>query len=528
MIARTCPVCGTALTDGAPDAPCPVCLMKLGLESWSSRSAADPVNTPTELAGDRFDAPEIDALQPRLPHLELLELLGKGGMGAVYKARQTALDRLVAVKIINPRAAADPNFAERFSREARSLARLNHPHIVTVHDFGELPATDPGDPPLFYFVMEYVEGANLRELIRSKRLEPPQALGVIPAICDALQYAHDEGIVHRDIKPENILVDRKGRVKIADFGLAKLLGRGTQDVALTGAYQAMGTLHYMAPEQFERPLEVDHRADIYSLGVTLYELLTGELPLGRFAPPSQKVQVDVRLDEVVLKTLEREPGRRYQHASEVKTDLEMISGVSMAALGPMFGHEFRSKTMLFGLPLVHIASGVDPRTGRPRVAKGIIAIGDRAVGGVAIGGGAVGGIAIGGAAIGLVSLGGLSIGILTAIGGMAIGGLAFGGGALGPVAIGGMAIGWYAFGGEAFGMHVLSSTVQEPEALRFFESWAQNWSKWLMWLGIGMPLGGSVLAVLIWLALALQSRRDAQTLGASSTDRGLVRDSSKR
>lgn len=517
---RNCPVCGTALSEGAPEAPCPVCLMKLGLESWSSRAAADPVNTPTELATGRFIAPEIDALQPRMPQLELLELLGKGGMGAVYKARQTALDRLVAVKIINPRAAADPNFAERFSREARSLARLNHPHIVTVHDFGELPPTEPGEPPLFYFVMEYVEGANLRELMKSRRLEPSQALAVVPAICDALQYAHDEGVVHRDIKPENILVDRKGRVKIADFGLAKLLGRGTQDVALTGAYQAMGTLHYMAPEQFERPLEVDHRADIYSLGVTLYELLTGELPLGRFAPPSQKVQVDIRLDEVVLKTLEREPGRRYQRASDVKTELETISGMSTAAFRPQFGHEFRTKATLFGLPLVHIATGVDPRTGRPRVAKGIIAIGDRAVGGVAIGGGAVGGIAIGGAALGVVSLGGLSIGLLAAIGGMAIGGLAFGGGALGPVAIGGMAIGWYAFGGQAYGMHVLSSAVREPEALRFFESWAQNWSQWLTWLGIGMPLGGGLLAVLIWLAFTLQARRDETTTAQAGPPTG--------
>jgi hypothetical protein len=114
-------------------------------------------------------------------------------------------------------------------------------------------------------------------------------------------------------------------VKIADFGLAKLVGRGPTDVTLTADHQALGTLHYMAPEQMLRPQEVDHRADIYSLGVTLYEMLTGELPLGRFAPPSQKVQVDVRLDEVVLKALEREPERRYQHASDVKSDVESIA-----------------------------------------------------------------------------------------------------------------------------------------------------------------------------------------------------------
>ncbi|MCX5677435.1 MAG: protein kinase, partial [Planctomycetota bacterium] len=144
-------------------------------------------------------------------------------------------------------------------------------------------------------------------------------------ICEALQYAHEEGIVHRDIKPENILLDKKGRVKIADFGLAKLLGRGPADFTLTQPQQVMGTPHYMAPEQLEHPAEVDQRADIYSLGVVFYEMLTGELPLGRFAPPSQKVQVDVRLDEVVLKTLEKEPGRRYQQASQVRTDVETIA-----------------------------------------------------------------------------------------------------------------------------------------------------------------------------------------------------------
>ena len=136
--------------------------------------------------------------------------------------------------------------------------------------------------------------------------------------------------MHRDIKPENILLDRKGRVKIADFGLVKLMSRGEQPVGraactLTGSQQVMGTPHYMAPEQMERPQTVDHRADIYSLGVVFYEMLTGELPLGRFAPPSRKVSVDVRLDEVVLRSLEKEPERRYQQASEVKTDVERIA-----------------------------------------------------------------------------------------------------------------------------------------------------------------------------------------------------------
>ena len=170
--------------------------------------------------------------------------------------------------------------------------------------------------------------SNLRQLERAGKLSPREALQIVTQICEALQYAHDEGIVHRDIKPENVLLDKKGRVKIADFGLAKILGREPQDFHLTGAGQVMGTPHYMAPEQVEHPQAVDHRADIYSLGVVFYEILTGELPLGKFAPPSSRthgMQIDVRLDEVVLHALEKEPGRRYQHASEVKTDVETIA-----------------------------------------------------------------------------------------------------------------------------------------------------------------------------------------------------------
>jgi tRNA A-37 threonylcarbamoyl transferase component Bud32 len=257
-------------------------------------------------------------LAEHFPQLEVLELIGQGGMGAVYKARQTKLDRLVAVKVLPPEWGRDPAFAERFTREARALARLSHPHIVAIYEFGETAG-------LYYFVMEFVDGLNLRQLLQAGRLRPEEALTLIPQICEALQYAHEEGIVHRDIKPENVLLDRKGRVKIADFGLAKLLGGPRAEFTLTGSHQVMGTLDYMAPEQRQRPLATDHRADIYSLGVLFYEMLTGELPLGRFPPPSQKAPVDARLDEVVLRALESDPERRYQHASDVKTDVESIA-----------------------------------------------------------------------------------------------------------------------------------------------------------------------------------------------------------
>jgi tRNA A-37 threonylcarbamoyl transferase component Bud32 len=277
---------------------CPRCLMEIA-QSWSVGGAP---------AGEPPPPEELAAL---FPALEVGELLGRGGMGAVYKARHKELDRPVALKILPPEVYSDPTFAERFEREARTLARLDHPNVVRVYDAGRSGGR-------YYLVMELVDGVDLRQMIRAGRVEPREALAIVGQVCDALQYAHDQGVVHRDVKPENILVDRQGRVKIADFGLAKLLGREPGAYTLTRSDQAMGTLHYMAPEQVEHPLAVDHRADIYSLGVVFYELLTGELPLGRFQPPSAKVAVDVRLDDVVLRTLEKEPERRYQHASDVK------------------------------------------------------------------------------------------------------------------------------------------------------------------------------------------------------------------
>jgi serine/threonine protein kinase len=295
---------------------------------------------PTRTLGGagRFDPPTPERLAQSFPQLEILELIGQGGMGAVYTARQPSLDRTVALKILAPHLVQDPAFAERFSREARTLAKLSHPHIVDIHDFGEADG-------LYYFVMEYVDGAALREVMRADRLSAADALGLVPQLCDALQFAHDAGVVHRDIKPENILLDHAGNVKIADFGLAKLIAPNRADgVSLTNSGAVMGTPAYMAPEQIEHPLDVDHRADIYAVGVVFYELLTGELPLGRFAPPSRKVEVDVRIDEVVFKALEKEPRLRYQHASEVGTEVDNISNTT-AAPGPPIQHEKRDQGM---------------------------------------------------------------------------------------------------------------------------------------------------------------------------------------
>jgi serine/threonine protein kinase len=312
-----CPQCGTPLPAGALAGLCPLCLLKQG--------AAD--DTVADGAAQPFVPPSVGELAPLFPQLEILELLGRGGMGAVYKARQKELDRIVALKILPPGIGDAPHFAERFAREARALAKLNHPGIVTIYEFGRADG-------LYFFLMEFVDGVNLRQLLAGGRVAPREALAIVPEICDALQFAHDHGIVHRDIKPENILMDRRGRVKVADFGLAKLIEAGAESTAeanaeasgeLTEAGKVMGTPSYMAPEQTERPDEVDHRADIYALGVVLYQMLTGELPGERIEAPSRKVLIDVRLDQIVLRALERSPELRWQTATDLRTQMETLA-----------------------------------------------------------------------------------------------------------------------------------------------------------------------------------------------------------
>lgn len=273
---------------------------------------------PSHTRGQDAHIPPVERLVSEFPNLEIQHLIGHGGMGAVYQARQLNLDRIIALKILSPKLGGDPAFAERFLREARTLARLSHPNIVTVFDFGQA-----GE--FYYLTMEFVDGVNLRDTISQELLSPAEALAIIPQVCEALQYAHDSGVIHRDIKPENILITKGGNIKIADFGLAKLLQPNPDQFTLTGTRQVLGTMNYMAPEQIEKPDVVDHRADLYSLGVVFYELLTGELPLGRFSLPSEKsAAVSNRLDDVVMRTLEKDPNRRFQQASQIKTACESI------------------------------------------------------------------------------------------------------------------------------------------------------------------------------------------------------------
>ena len=256
--------------------------------------------------------PTVAELAPLFPAYEIQALIGRGGMGAVYRARQPALDRVVAIKVLPLEVSVDEEFADRFRREARALARLQHPNIVGVFDFG---TTSEGH---LFFVMEYVEGTDLARLIHGGVVEVARAIGFVKQVCDALQHAHALGVVHRDIKPANVLVDGAGRVKVSDFGLARL-PPDLEARERTQPGTAMGTPDYAAPEQLRG--EGDHRADIYSLGVMFYELLTGQVPRGVFEPPSKKAHVDERLDAVVHRALREEPEQRYQQASELREDV---------------------------------------------------------------------------------------------------------------------------------------------------------------------------------------------------------------
>jgi Protein kinase domain len=266
--------------------------------------------------GERLRAwlpPEPDEIAALFPQYEILEIIGRGGMGAVYRARQSSLNRLVAIKLLPPEAAADSVFAERFRNEARVLARLQHPHIVAIHETGQ---TAQGH---LFIVMEFVSGLDLAQLLAKGPLPPARALGIARAVCEALEFAHQQGVVHRDIKPANVLLSDDGAVKVADFGVARVRAE-TDETRLTFTGLALGTPDYMAPEQRQGG-DVDGRADLFSLGVMLYEMLTGELPRGAWQPPSRKAPSGAHLDAVVEKAMQPDPARRPRNATELRASL---------------------------------------------------------------------------------------------------------------------------------------------------------------------------------------------------------------
>ncbi len=280
----------------------------------------------TNPTSSSWEPPAPEDLQRLLPQYEISGILGRGGMGAVYKGRQASLERDVAIKVLPEtftKGEDELNFAARFKQEARAMAKLDHPAIISVHDFGE---TSEGQ---LYFVMEFVDGMDIHQYLHEHGGKLPQetALAIAAHVLDALEYAHGHGIVHRDIKPANILLNREGRVKIADFGLAKKFGEAAGDSvpALTMTNVAVGTPDFVAPEALDPDASPDHRADLYAVGVMLYQMLTGRLPRGQFKSPSEvDPEIDPRLDEIVSRALQPYPEDRYPAAAAVRADLDRI------------------------------------------------------------------------------------------------------------------------------------------------------------------------------------------------------------
>jgi serine/threonine protein kinase len=352
-----CPRCGAPLAGGVVHGLCANCLGGLNFDTLTRIGGASDE--------EPYAVPTVEELANFFPQLDVLSLIGRGGMGVVYKARQKSLHRHVALKLLAPERAGDPMFARRFASEARSLAALNHPHIVGVHDFGEAGG-------YFYLLMEFVDGVNLRQLIESRRLTPEEALGIITPVCDALQAAHERGIVHRDVKPENLLIDRNGVVKIADFGIARMMDEPAAESShqaatdLTATHTlAVGTPDYAAPEQ-RASAPSDHRADIYSLGVVLYEMITGQRPgNGVITPPSRRAAVDMRIDEVVLKALEQEPDQRFrtvaefrEHFQEAKEQMEAAATADQEPLVWWKRRRLQAAVISVGLLGAIITAGV--------------------------------------------------------------------------------------------------------------------------------------------------------------------------
>ncbi|NLO82220.1 MAG: Stk1 family PASTA domain-containing Ser/Thr kinase [Clostridiales bacterium] len=260
---------------------------------------------------------------------ELIEKIGSGGMAIVYKAKCHLLKRHVAVKILRPELVEDESFVARFKRESLAAASLSHPNIVNIYDVGE-------ENGVYYIVMEYVNGKTLKEYIREKeRLEWEEAVRIAAQICSALKHAHKNGIVHRDIKPQNILISEDGTVKVADFGIARAVSSAT--VTIAGA-NVMGSVHYFSPEQ-ARGGYVDEKSDIYSLGIVLYEMVTGNVPFEgdtaisvalkhiqeRVKPPWElNPSIPKSLNDVIEKATEKDQAGRYQTAGEMLRDLQRV------------------------------------------------------------------------------------------------------------------------------------------------------------------------------------------------------------
>ncbi|MAS92831.1 MAG: hypothetical protein CMO55_06495 [Verrucomicrobiales bacterium] len=315
------PICSHCIVEGASEQRTPV---------------------PNEDLKEMLDEERIGDL---FPEFEMLGVLGRGGMGVVYKARQRSLDRLVAIKVLNTDLQGEEEFEVRFEREAKAMAQLNHPNIVGVLDFGNREG-------LHYFVMEYVPGQTVQQLLAKGEVHREMAFSILEQLCVALHYAHQNGVIHRDIKPGNILVSVDGIVKVGDFGLASL-SSANDDVSLTGPDVAMGTPTFAAPEQVSGKGSVDARTDIYSLGVVAYVLFTGQLPSGNYpAPTSRFSKQNARLDETVLRAMSSDPDDRFSNVEEILQAIRDFSQQPIAAPPPESSN--RSFLLIYALGLIFI------------------------------------------------------------------------------------------------------------------------------------------------------------------------------
>ena len=319
-----CPACGTPVQmTGRAAKPCPHCgttVEPAGLRTAVARTSRRERDPSDSLVGQSLGA------------WQLVRLIGRGGMGRVYEAVEAAggkkKRRRVALKVLDEGLASDPAFVRRFRREAKVLAGLSHPHVVRVLEQGQAAGR-------LFFVMEYVRGENLRRRLERGRLSPKEAARITEQVASALAYAHGEGIVHRDLKPENVLLDERGNVHLADFGLSRLVTGAAFDntTRLTRTDMIMGTYEYMAPEQRRGDRNIGVRADLFSLGVILYEMLTGTLPHGRFAPPSEvSKKIPPHFDAVVNRALAPVPAKRFASADEMRASMHAAGAVVAAVV----------------------------------------------------------------------------------------------------------------------------------------------------------------------------------------------------
>ena len=260
-----------------------------------------------------FLAPEPADLAPLFPGYEIQGLIATGGMGAVYCAVQKSLDRTVALKILPMEFSKDAAFCAGFEAEAKAMARLNHPNLIGVYDFGEVNG-------MLYIIMEFVPGQSIYHSAYGLAIDQEEVIRLVTGICNGLAHAHENGIIHRDIKPSNILLDLNAQPKIGDFGLARPIERKVEE-----GEEIFGTPHYTAPEVVNHPHSVDYRADIFSVGVLLHELLTGKLPASDPRPASTIVRCDPRFDNIVRRATQPLAAARYSSAKEISHDLQVIA-----------------------------------------------------------------------------------------------------------------------------------------------------------------------------------------------------------